>query len=72
MFGCGLGGLVECRYTRGVLPEPCTHRVRTVRPFAYSVSTRSTMPESEMPWLVAGLPDANRGCKVQKKGPWNL
>ena len=40
----------------GVLPEPCAHRARTVRPFAYSVSTRSTMPESELPWLVAGLP----------------
>ena len=35
---------------------PCTHRARTVRPFAYSMSTRSTMPESELPWLVAGLP----------------
>ena len=34
---------------------PCAHRARTVRPFAYSVSTRSTMPESELPWLVAGL-----------------
>ena len=42
--------------TGGVLPEPCAHRARTVRPFAYSVSTRSTMPESELPWLVAGLP----------------
>ena len=42
--------------TEGVLPEPCAHRARTVRPFAYSVSTRSTMPESELPWLVAGLP----------------
>ena len=41
---------------KGVLPEPCAHRARTVRPFAYSVSTRSTMPESELPWLVAGLP----------------
>ena len=39
-----------------MLPEPCAHRARTVRPFAYSVSTRSTMPESELPWLVAGLP----------------
>ena len=35
---------------------PCAHRARTVHPFAYSVSTRSTMPESELPWLVAGLP----------------
>ena len=35
---------------------PCAHRARTVRLFAYSVSTRSTMPESELPWLVAGLP----------------
>ena len=44
-------------HCRGVLPEPCAHRARTVRPFAYSVSTRSTMPESELPWLVvAGLP----------------
>ena len=34
----------------------CLNRARTVRPFAYSVSTRSTMPESELPWLVAGLP----------------
>ena len=41
---------------KGVLPEPCAHRGRTVRPFVYSVSTRSTMPESELPWLVAGLP----------------
>ena len=40
----------------GVLPEPCAHRARTVRPFAYSVSGRSTLPESELPWLVAGLP----------------
>ena len=38
-----------------MLPEPCAHRARTVRPFAYYVSTRSTMPESELPWLVAGL-----------------
>ena len=34
----------------------CLNRARTVRPFAYSVSTKSTMPESELPWLVAGLP----------------
>ena len=34
----------------------CLNRARTVRPFAYSVSTRSTMPESELPWLAAGLP----------------
>ena len=39
----------------GVLPEPCAHRARTVRPFAYSVSGRSTSPKSELPWLVAGL-----------------
>ena len=39
-----------------MLPEPCAHRACTVRPFAYSVSTTSTMPESELPWLVAGLP----------------
>ena len=32
------------------------NRACTVRPFAYSVSTRSTMPECELPWLVAGLP----------------
>ena len=37
------------REPKGVLPEPCAHRARTVRPFAYSVSTRSTMPESELP-----------------------
>ena len=42
-------------FARGVLPEPCAHGARTVRPFAYSVSTRSTMPESKLPWLVAGL-----------------
>ena len=41
---------------KGVLPESCAHRARTVRPFAYSVSGRSTLPESELPWLVAGLP----------------
>ena len=34
----------------------CLNRARTVRPFAYSVSGRSTLPESELPWLVAGLP----------------
>ena len=34
----------------------CLNRARTVRPFAYSVSTRSSMPQSELPWLVAGLP----------------
>ena len=33
----------------------CLNRARTVRPFAHSVSTKSTMPESELPWLVAGL-----------------
>ena len=47
---------VTCLRPLGVLPEPCAHRARTVRPFAYSVSTRSTMLESELPWLVAGLP----------------
>ena len=34
----------------------CLNRACTVRPFAYFVSTRSTMPESDLPWLVAGLP----------------
>ena len=34
----------------------CLNRACTVRPFAYSVSGRSTLPESELPWLVAGLP----------------
>ena len=48
--------MVELWEIMGVLPEPCAHRARTVRPFAYSVSTKSTMPECELPWLVAGLP----------------
>ena len=52
----GLGWLQKPPGAMGVLPEPCAHRVRTVRPFAYSVSGRSTLPESELLWLVAGLP----------------
>ena len=41
----------------GICPRGCClNRARTVRPFAYSVSGRSTLPESELPWLVAGLP----------------
>ena len=54
---CALDGEIFSDFgSVGVLPEPCAHRARTVRPFAYSVSTRFTMPESELPWLIAGLP----------------
>ena len=68
------GSLGSLQGTMGVLPEPCAHRARTVRPFAYSMSTRSTMPESELPWLVAGLPVharcAHRARTVRQRPPY--
>ena len=44
---------------------------RTVHPLEYCLFPRSTMPESELLWLVQrGM--ASEGCKVQKLGPWAL
>ena len=58
----------------------CLNRARTVRLLGYCLFPRSTMPESELPWLVPGLPGlpvyyhrstgegASKSCKVQKLG----
>ena len=40
----------------GGLHEPCVHRAHTVHLLGYCLFPRSTMPESELPWLVPGLP----------------
>ena len=39
-------------WTLGVLPEPCAHRAS----FRILFVPISTIPESELPWLVPGLP----------------
>ena len=46
--------LVHCGALRigGELLEPCAHRARTMHLFGCCLFPRSTMPESELPWLL--------------------